>query len=165
MRWSVTRLSPIKKQYLFELVTIYTGHAPFPQDRMNFLYSSELIHQIGQSLCNLRQEWSLHCHVLRERVIKRQGCPKRLLTNNVAQYFVPVMREECNLWGLQHYTSAPYHLETKASPRRKSEKLRKSWRSSPMEGLKKWREYLGLATIAYLLMPHSSTGFPLFQML
>lgn len=75
------------------------------------------------------------------------------------------MREKYTRWGLQHYTLAPYHPETNSLSESIIGTIKRIMEKLAGGGCTEQREYLGLATVAYRLMPHSYTGFSHFKIL
>ena len=166
MRQLVTGLRPVETQYPFELVVMDTGHVTLPSGRKEyFLVAVNSFTKWVEVRAVSSETGAAVALFLREEVIERHGCPERLLSDNGSPYVGQAMQVECAWWGIHHHTSAPYHPETNGLAERTIGTLKRIMERLA-DGLgAKWREFLGLAAMAYRLMPHGTTGFSPFRML
>ena len=166
MRRSVTRLRPIETQYPCELVVMDTGHVTLPSGRKEyFLVAVDSFTKWAEVRAVTSETGAAVAKFLREEIIERHGCPERLLTDNGSPYRGAAMQEECTRWGIHHHTSAPYHPETNGLAERTIGTLKRIMERLADGAGTKWKEHLGLAVMAYRLMPHSATGFSPFRMM
>lgn len=95
---------------------------------------------------------------LQDEIFEPRGCPERLLNDNKSPYGGSIMQEECTWWGINHCIAVLYHLEANGLDERTTGTLKRMMECLADGSGAKCREYLGLAVIAYCLMPHSETG-------
>ena len=97
--------------------------------------------------------------------IQNFGVPKRLHSDQGANFESKVIQELCLLLGIEKSRTTPYHPMGNGSCERMNQTLIRMLGTLPEVKKNKWPKHIGMLTLAYNSTPHDSTGFsPFFLM-
>ena len=93
------------------------------------------------------------------------GIPQRLHSDQGANFESKVIRELCQLLGVQKSRTTPYHAMGNGSCERFNQTVIRMLGTLPSEKKRNWPKHIGMLVLAYNATPHHSTGFSPFFLL
>ena len=93
------------------------------------------------------------------------GIPKRLHSDQGANFESKVIRELCFLLGVEKSRTTPFHPMGNGACERFNRTLIRMLGTLPSEKKKSWPRFIGMLVLAYNATPHDSTGFSPFYLL
>lgn len=97
--------------------------------------------------------------------IRNFGVPKRLHSDQGANFESRVIKELCQLLGIDKSRTTPYHPMGNGSCERMNQSLIRMLGTLPEHKKKNWPKFLGMLVLAYNGTPHESTGFPPYYLM
>ena len=97
--------------------------------------------------------------------IQSFGIPKRLHSDQGANFTGKVVKELCVLLGVEKSRTTPYHPMGNGACERWNQTLIRMLGTLPPEKKPNWPNHIGMLVLAYNSTPHESTGFSPFYLL
>ena len=91
--------------------------------------------------------------------IQHFGIPKRLHSDQGANFVGKVIRELCLLLGVEKSRTTSYHPQGNGSCERFNRTLIRMLGTLPADKKRAWPKHIGMLVLAYNATPHDSTGF------
>ena len=93
------------------------------------------------------------------------GIPKRLHSDQGANFESKIIRELCFLLGVEKSRTTPFHPMGNGACERFNRTLIRMLGTLPSEKKKSWPKFIGMLVLAYNATPHDSTGFSPFYLM
>ena len=106
----------------------------------------------------MQKQWQKPCEIF-----SRTGIPQHILTDQGSVFTGKLTRELCQLLGISHLKTSPYHPQTDGCLERWHSSLKSMLRKHPNRQ-SEWDRLLKYMLFAYRSAPHKNTGFSPFEM-
>lgn len=98
------------------------------------------------------------------QIFSQTGIPREILTNQGSNFMSATIRSLCEMLGVEHIRTSPYHPQTNGMLERFHHTLKQMFRKCS-KSKREWDNILHLLLFAYRCTPHSTTGFTPFELL
>lgn len=145
----------------FELVSMDVV-GPLPITRQGHRYLLTIVDHLTRHAEAIPIEGQLAttiAHAFVQHVVWRFGAPRRLLTDQGRNFLSEVMRQVCNLLGIQRLRTTAYHPECNGVVERFHGTLIQMIRHFVRKDGKDWDRWVPFTLMAYRNTVHSATGF------
>ena len=136
----------------------FTVLEPSSDGRENVLVMTDVFTKFTQAIPTRDQRAQTVARVLHEEWIVRFGLPQRIHSDQGRNFESHLIRQLCDLYGVEKSRSTPYHPEGNAQCERFNRTMHDLIRSLAPENKRRWPEHLPALMYAYNCTPHASTG-------